>query len=219
MLRRIGTHKPKYFAVFDLTSGYHQAPLSMSAIGYTAFICFCGLYEYLRVPFGLKGAPSYFQRVIASVVLAGLIYVICEVYIDDIIIFSENEEEHAKHVAQVFDLLKEAGLKMKGDKCHFGVDEMNVLGFNFRPDGIRPQEEKIKAVVDAKVAKTKHGIMKFLGLVRYYQRFVPKLAELAQPLTSMLKKEKTPKDWGPEQDLAIARIKTVFQSADVLTHF
>ena len=62
---------------------------------------------------------------------------------------------------------------MKIDKCHFGVKEMNLLGYNFRPDGIRPQEDKVNAVVNAKVAKTKTGIMKFLGLVRYYQRFIP----------------------------------------------
>ena len=75
-----------YFAVFDLTTGYHQAPMSFAAIGLTGFICSCRLYEYLRVPFRLKEAPSYFHRVMANVVLAELVYVICEVYIDDIIV-------------------------------------------------------------------------------------------------------------------------------------
>ena len=96
---------------------------------------------------------------------------------------------------------------------------MNLLGYNFRPDGLRPQEDRIKAVVEAKVAKTKTGILRFLGLVRYYQRFVPHLSELSQPLTSLLRKDRSIKEWGPEQDSAVAKIKEVFASADVLTHF
>ena len=122
-------------------------------------------------------------------------------------------------MAEVFDLLRKAGLKMKIEKCHFGVKEMNLLGYNFRPDGLRPQEDRIKAVVEAKVAKTKTGILRFLGLVRYYQRFVPHLSELSQPLTSLLRKDRSIKEWGPEQDSAVAKIKEVFASADVLTHF
>jgi hypothetical protein len=73
MLQRIGSEKAKYYAVMDLTSGYHQAPLSASARIFTAFITFCGVYEWLRVPMGLKGSPSYFQKVMASVVLMGLL--------------------------------------------------------------------------------------------------------------------------------------------------
>ena len=78
MLQRIGTQKPKIFGVMDLTQGYHQAPLSLSARVFTAFITFSGIYQFTRLPFGPKRAPSYFQETMASVVLAGLIYNICE---------------------------------------------------------------------------------------------------------------------------------------------
>ena len=81
-----------YYAKIDLTNGYHQAPLKKSSQP------FCGLYEWTRVPMGLKGAPSYFQRVLANIVLAGLLYHICEVYIDDIIIFGKDHEELYVHV-------------------------------------------------------------------------------------------------------------------------
>ena len=83
MLRRIGTHKAKVFAVLDLTQGYHQAPLTLAARAYTAFILFCGVYQFTRLPFGPKQAPSYFRQIMSTVVLAGLIYSICEMYIDD----------------------------------------------------------------------------------------------------------------------------------------
>lgn len=81
LLDRLGNAKASYYSIFDMTSGYHQAPLSESSIAFTAFVTFMGVYEWLRVPMGLKGAPSYFQQMMASVVLAGLLYFICELYI------------------------------------------------------------------------------------------------------------------------------------------
>jgi hypothetical protein len=75
------SHKAKIFAVLDLTQGYHQAPLTLAARVYTAFILFCGVYQFTRLTFGPKRAPSYFQQTMATVALAGLIYIICEMYI------------------------------------------------------------------------------------------------------------------------------------------
>ena len=93
MLQRLGQHRPRYFAKLDLTSSYHQAPLAANSRLYTAFITLMGIFEWLRVPMGLKGAPSYFQQVMATVVLAGLMYIICELYLDDIIVHGKTEDE------------------------------------------------------------------------------------------------------------------------------
>ena len=90
MLQRLGAKRAKYYAKLDLTSGYHQAPLHKDSRGYTAFVTFMGIYEWCRVPMGLKGAPSYFQGVLASIVLVGLLYFICELYIDDIIVYGRD---------------------------------------------------------------------------------------------------------------------------------
>ena len=90
MLRRIGSQKPKIFGIMDLTQGYHQAPLTFATRAYTAFITFSGVYQFTRLPFGPKRAPSYFQEIMATVVLAGLIYMICEMYIDDCTVFISN---------------------------------------------------------------------------------------------------------------------------------
>jgi hypothetical protein len=93
MLRRLGSRKPKWFCKLDLTAGYHQTPLHEKSWKYTAFKTAFGVFEWKRVPMGLKGAPSYFQHVMQSEVLHGLMYLICELYIDDVIIFAETEEQ------------------------------------------------------------------------------------------------------------------------------
>lgn len=92
MLQRLGSHRPKIFAVMDLTSGYHQAPLSLSSRMITAFITFMGIFDWLRVPMRLKGVGSYFQKVLATVIVVGLVYYICELYIDDIIVHAQVPE-------------------------------------------------------------------------------------------------------------------------------
>ena len=102
MLRRLGSRRAKYFGVLDLTAGYHQTPLSPEAIPLTAFICFMGLFEFTRTPMGLVNAASYFQRFISVVVLAGLMYSAVEAYIDDVIIYGQDEDDFVKNVEAVF---------------------------------------------------------------------------------------------------------------------
>ena len=121
MLQRLGALKPKIFAVMDLTSGYHQAPLSLSSRILTAFITFMGIFEWLRVPMGLKGAPSYFQKVLATVVLVGLLYAICELYIDDIIVHACESKEFVDRLRKVFARLRKHKITLNPEKCTFGV--------------------------------------------------------------------------------------------------
>ena len=92
----------------DLTQGYHQAPLTFATRVYTAFITFSGVYQFTRLPFGPKRAPSYFQEIMATVVLAGLIYMICEMYIDDCTVFGDTN--------------------IKASKCSFGYSELEFVG-------------------------------------------------------------------------------------------
>ena len=93
ILSSIGSRKPKVPGIMDLTQGYHQAPLSNTTKAYTAFITFSGVYEFTRLPFGPKRAPSYFQEIMATVVLVGLIYMICKMYIDDCSVFGDTNIE------------------------------------------------------------------------------------------------------------------------------
>jgi len=106
MMRRIGDHKPKMFGVMDLTSSYYQAPISESSIIFTAFITYMGVYEWLRAPMEQKGATSYFQRTMATVVFAGLIYYSLEIYLDDIIVHGQTEVEFLSRLRTVFERLR-----------------------------------------------------------------------------------------------------------------
>ena len=104
-------------------------------------------------------------------VLAPVLWKTCVVYIDDLVILSQTEEEHLENLAEVLSLLDEAGLRMKVEKCHFGVKRMQLLGFDVREDGMRPQDERAARIQQVRVEKTRTGILSFLGIVWYYQRF------------------------------------------------
>ena len=116
MLARLGLSKPKYFAVIDLTQGYYQCPITIDSRDYTAFTTTVGTYRWKRLPMGLKGAPSYFQAKMANVVLQGLIYQICDIYIDDIIIYGTSEEEFVTNFETVLQRLREYNITLNPKK-------------------------------------------------------------------------------------------------------
>ena len=120
MLNHIGSFKPKYFGIMDLTAGYHQAPLSAKAMLYTAFICFMGLYMWCRVVIGLKGAASYFQRVLVTVVLSGLVHTTCECYIDDVCVWGQTGLELLTKLRAVFERFRKFNIILSPKKCKFG---------------------------------------------------------------------------------------------------
>ena len=118
--------KAKYFTVMDLTSGYYQLPLEPNSRQFTAFICARGLFEYLVMPMGITNATETFQRMMNNV-LEGLLHVICEVYLDDIIVFSNTLEEHVEHVRLVAERLKKLNLKIKIEKCKIAQEKIEYL--------------------------------------------------------------------------------------------
>ena len=121
MLQRIGNKRPKFFGKLDFTSGYHQAPLAKSSRIYTAFITHMGLYEWNRVPMGLKGAAAWFQGILASIVLIGLMYFICELYIDDLLVFAEIEAEFCERPDIVLTRIAKQNITVNPDKCITGI--------------------------------------------------------------------------------------------------
>ena len=139
ILAKLG--KAKYFTTLDLRSDYHHIALDKQSIKKTAF-CTPGKYEYLKVPYGLAQAPSYFQKLMNKV-LKGLNFAFA--YLDDII-FSNTGEEHLKHIQIVIDRLKAAQLKLKKRKCSFFKRELYYLGHLLTIEGVKPQIEKVKAI-------------------------------------------------------------------------
>lgn len=137
----------KVYTTIDLTSGFHQIKMNEADIHKTAFSVMNGKYEFLRLPFGLKNAPSIFQRMIDDV-LRDYIGICCYVYIDDVIIFSNNKEEHLHHLQKIFAKLVEANLKVNLNKTEFLKSEVEYLGFLITSEGIRRDPKKMNAVAN-----------------------------------------------------------------------
>ena len=217
ILDKLGT--AKYFTSVDMFKGFWQVPVRDEDIEKTAFITPSGLYEWLHMPMGRMNSGATFQAMMEEA-LAPLLWQCVVVYIDDVFIFSNSFEEHLEHLDQVFDLLEKAGLKTRPDKTSICKTSVKVLGFIIDEEGIKPQENKVKKILEAPVEKSKKGIMSFMGLVRYYERFIQGLSAMAKPLYLLLKKDADPsRDWGSEQDLAVEKLKEAFSSDLVLTKF
>ena len=187
MLHRIGHNKPKYFAVMDLTSGFFQAPLHPDSAKYTAFTTFMGNYQWLRVPMGAKGSPSWFQQQLATKVLAGLIYTICELYIDDIIIYANTLEEYIQRVSMVLQRLKEFGITINPKKCKFLMSEVEYVGYIISKEGLEFSKEKKEHTLSFELPKTYKALKQFVGLAEHFHRHVKDFVTFAYPSHQILK--------------------------------
>lgn len=157
----------KIFSTLDLTSSYWQIELHKESIPKSAFICRNGLYRFVRMPFGLCNAPATMQRLMDSV-LAGLKWHHCLVYLDDIIVFSPNFDQHIKDLRSVLNRLREARLSINLKKCKFANNRISFLGYVISPDGLHTDLEKIRAVADFPTPTNVETLSSFLGLAGYY---------------------------------------------------
>lgn len=182
LLNRIGSKHAKYFAVMDLTSGYHQAPLSEESKHYTAFVTNSGTYEWNRVPMGLKAAGSYFQRIMQSQVLIGLIMSICECYLDDIITWGASEEEFLSNLEQIFSRLRERKVTLNPAKCKFGMKEIEYVGHVIDEHGITFTRNKLDSVVNFPKPVTQQDLKRFVGLCNYFRKHIRNHSAITQNL-------------------------------------
>ena len=202
------------FSALDLRSGYHQIRLDQETIPKTAFRCHRGLFEFLKMPFGLATAPSWFQRIMDNV-LDGLIGKICLVYLDDIVVFSQNEEDHLKHLQLVFDRLRSAGLRLKPTKCHIGLKQIKLLGHMVSADGISSDPEKVDAIRHLPTPTNIKQVRCFLGMTGYYRDLIPHYADLAEPLVSLTRKH-VRFQWNSEQEAAFKALKRALISRRIM---
>lgn len=219
MLQRLGHHRAKFYAVMDLTSGYFQAPLSKNSQIATAFMTFMGVFEWLRVPMGLKGAPSYFQQQMAIRVLRGLLYHILELYLDDIIVFGRTEEELLKNLRQVFERFRKHRLTLNPGKCRFGLSKVEYVGHTIDENGLTFSEEKRHEVLDFPKPVTMRNMKQFLGLANYFRDNVKNHSILVKPLQDMVASyDKNKKlQWTPELSQRFEEVKVLISQCPSLS--
>ena len=175
-----------HFSTVDLYSGFWQARMADDSKPYTAFtVGTLGFYQCERMPFGLCNAPATFQRLMQNC-LGDLNYTVCLIYLDDIVIFSETEDQQVDRLRLVFEKLREHGLKLKPSKCRLFMDQIDYLGHRVSAEGIRPNKDKIKAIAACEPPSTYTGLRQFLGMAGYYRRFVKNYSKIAAPLNQML---------------------------------
>lgn len=208
--------KCKYFSTLDLASGFHQINMSPDDSPKTAFSIPTGHYEFTRMPFGLKNAPSTFQRLMNSA-LSGLQGIQCFVYLDDIVIYSFDIPSHIDNLTNVFSRLRQFRLKLQPDKCEFLRKEVSYLGHVITDKGVKPNPEKLRAVHEFPIPKTPKDVKSFLGFVSYYRRFISDFSSIAKPLTNLLKKN-VEFVWSNEHQLSFETLKNKLTTAPLLSY-
>jgi hypothetical protein len=171
-----------------LVKGYLQANLEEESKYLTTFITDFGLYEFNRVPFGLKTAVSYFQRLMSQEVLDGLIGKICEAYIDDIIVYASTEEGLMERIGTVLDRLRKHNFKVNLKKCKFGVSNLEFLGYIISKEGTSLSESKKKGLIEMKRPENIVSLRSFLGVANHFSSFIPNLAMKAGILFGLTSK-------------------------------
>jgi hypothetical protein len=167
------------------------------------------------MPYGLKGAPATFQRLM-TVVLSGIQGIKCLIYLDDVI-FGPNLETHNDRLFEVFSRMRKHNLKLQLDKCEFLWMEFSYPGHVIGPTGVRPDEKRVKVVRDFPQPKTTRELKGFLGLAGYYRRFVPNFNKEAKPLTELLKKN-VPYLWSEKTAAAFVTLKTLLTTEHLLQY-
>jgi hypothetical protein len=179
----------RVFSKIDLGLGYHQLRIRPSDIAKTAFTTRYGLYEYTVMSFRLTNARAYFMYLMNKVFMEYLDKFVV-VFIDDILVYSRNEEEHEGHLRLVLQKLRDNQLYAKLNKCEFWLKEVSFLGHVITRGGIAVDPGKVRDVLNWEPPTTVSEIQSFLGLAGYYRRFIEGFSKIVKPLTSLLEKDK-----------------------------
>ena len=175
----------KYFSSIDLSNAYYQCGVEESHTKYTAFNTRKGKFEFVKMPFGLCGAPFTFQKLMNEV-LKEENWRECVIYLDDILIYSNTFEEHVKSVSKILSRIQNAGLKLSPKKCHFFCGKIKFLGHVVSRNGLQTDPAKVEKIKKWKMPGTIAELRSFLGFCNYYRKFIEGYAQLSGPLEGAL---------------------------------
>ena len=212
----IGTSQSIIYSIVDLRSAFWQINVHPQSQKYLTINTHMGRYAFKVLPFGLHSSPSAFQRLM-NTVLRGVLWEFAIPFLDDVVIFSKNASQHLEHLEEVFQRLVDAGLKLKPQKCMFGVNHIKYLGHNIGRKGIAPFEEKVQAVKEFPTPTTMTQVKSFLGMANYYRKFIKDFSRLARPLNELTKKSKV-FQWSEDCQNSFMELKRRLVSAPVLAH-
>jgi hypothetical protein len=174
----------KFLGKMDLRSGYHQFPMAPGeSTELTAFAADGALYEYTRIPFGLKMAPAYFQKCMQDI-LGGLVGTKCFVYVDDIVVFGDSEAEFGANLTAVLEALKQHKVVLRGEKCVMSTNALEVLGYELNSEGVTLTKERRQGLYDIAEPTSVATLRSFNGLANYFRPFIPNFSVLMKPLTA-----------------------------------
>ncbi|CAF1469586.1 unnamed protein product, partial [Didymodactylos carnosus] len=211
----------KYFTKLDLKFGYFQIPIHEQDKEKTAFITRDGLWEFNALPQGVMNGPPTFQRVMHNLIGNGRWnYVV--VYLDDILIFSKDFNEHKQHVNEILSILNKANFQVNPDKCTIAVQEIEYLSHVINKDQIKPSPEKIRAITELAPLTTLSPANEFIGKLNSYRKFIPHFAEIAAPIHKVTNKTKKTKHefyWHNEQQEAFDEFKHILTTTPLFLQY
>ena len=209
--------KARVYTALDLRHAYHLVRIAEGDEWKTAFRTRYGSFEWLVMPFGLTNAPASFQRFMNDI-FSDLLDVTVTVYLDDILIYSDDPTEHRSHVREVLRRLRKNGLYCRPDKCHFSVDSVEYLGFFLTKDGLKMDPAKIRTVLEWPEPRKVKDIQSFLGFANFYRRFISDYSHIVVPLTRLTRKD-VKWNFDSEARKSFEALKSAFTSAPILTHW
>ena len=199
------------FTKLDMSQAYQQLQLDHESKRYTTINTHKGLFQYNRLPNGISSAPGIFQRNMENL-SQNIPYVIARV--DDILVSCANDGDHFKNLEEVFKRLAKAGLQLKKGKCVFMEPQVTYLGHSVSKEGIQPMEDKVEAITNAPPPRNVSELKSYLGMINYYQKFLPNLSSVLAPLHRLLK-SKTHWHWGKDQQQS----KSFLKFSRLLVHY
>jgi RNase H-like domain found in reverse transcriptase/Reverse transcriptase (RNA-dependent DNA polymerase) len=205
------------FTKIDLKHAYHLIQIAAGDEWKTALHTRYGSFEWLVMPFGLTNAPGGFQRFLNGI-FSDLLDVYVIIYLDDILIFSGNKDEHFRHVSEVLKRLRKHGLYANGKKCDFHSESVDYLGHIIGPNGLQMDPAKVKVIQDWPEPRKVKDIQSFLGFVNFYRQYIHNYSNIVVPLTRLTQKN-IPWNFNESCKLAFLTLKQAFISTPVLTHY
>ena len=201
---------------FDALAGFTQLEMADDAKEKTAFRCHLGLWQFKRMPFGLRNGPSIFQRIMQGV-LSPFLWLFALVYIDDIVVYSKSWEDHLEHLDRVLGAIAASGITLSPAKCFVGYSSILLLGQKVSRLGLSTHKEKVQAIMELARPTSVSDLQKFLGMVVYFSAYIPFYSMIAAPLFDLLRKG-VKWQWRAEQETAYEQAKDALANAPVLGH-